>query len=83
MDTIDIIRRFPEQPEKHIIFVVYNQDMVGKTELMVANALGREYLDKYVTVTAQRTDGEPISSRDGALIYHDPKMFRYMQNGYN
>lgn len=72
------IERLPQNPDRHIYWIVYNQDMVKYTEDMIAEVKGREYLNQHVTVVA-KTD--PSKERTTGTVYFDPGLMDLLSNG--
>lgn len=62
-------------PEKPVMFIVYNEDMVKGTEDMINELRGPEFM-KYVTVVAKGN----TTRRDGP-IYFDPWLYDLLGNG--
>lgn len=81
--SIGIIQKFPVKPDRHIIYVVYSEDMVKSIEDLISDVHGKYYFDNYVSVTS--TDGTPLKSLagKGCMMYFDPMVHAYNGNGYN
>lgn len=72
------ICRLPDNPTKHIYWVVYNHDMIQYTEDMIASVKGPDYLEKHVTVVAK---SDPSKERSQGLLYFDPGLMDLLGNG--
>jgi hypothetical protein len=79
MYSTELIRKFPADPVKPILYVVYNEDMVESAQFLVASIHGFPYL-KHVTVTA--FDNRP---KDGVNydLYIDPTVYTYKHSWNN
>jgi hypothetical protein len=71
------IAALPEVPNKHIYWIVYNQDMVKGVETLIANIKGPDYM-KYITVVAK---SDPTRDRSNGLVYFDPSLLDLLGNG--
>lgn len=72
------IRLLPENPTKHIFWIVYNHDMIEYTSNLIADIRGQEYRDKYITVVAK---GENSKDRANGSVYFDPNLLDLLGNG--
>jgi hypothetical protein len=72
------IKSLPENPIKHIYWIVYNQDMVAHTEQCIISIRGQDYLDNHVTVVAK---GDPSKNRVNGSVYFDPNLLDLLGNG--
>lgn len=79
MYSTEMIRRFPTQPAKPILFVVYNKDHVDDAEFYISQIHGVAYLNKYVTVVPLNTKVDDYRSYD---VYIDPMVYKY-QHSWN
>jgi len=71
------IRSLPDNPSKHIYWIVYNRDMVAYTESLIQEIRGPEYMS-YVTVVAK---SDPSKDRTKGSIYFDPTLMDLIGNG--
>lgn len=67
----------PSNPEKHIYWVVYNEDMVKFTEDRIKELRGDDFMTN-ITVVAK---GEPTKDRSNGSLYFDPLLMDYIGNG--
>lgn len=81
MYSTEIIRKFPERPEKPILYVVYNDRHIREAELFIGMIHGLEYLEENVTIVP--FEGEHnIANTSGYTVYIDPTVFMY-KNSWN
>jgi len=79
-----IIDQLPENPQLPILYVVYNDDMIKHAVMAIIASRGLEYFDTYVTVRAANTDTTNyMREYPLQLVYIDPTVFKYANNGYN
>jgi hypothetical protein len=78
MYSTELISRFPKEPTRPILYVVYNDDMVESAQFLVATIHGFPYL-KYVTVAP--FDKRPKDDIDYEM-YIDPTVYTY-KNSWN
>ena len=71
------IQGLPDNPSKHIYWIVYNQDMVSFMTKRIKEVKGDAYM-KHVTVVAK---GDPSKDRTNGLIYFDPSLMDLIGNG--
>lgn len=81
--AVQIVKKFPAEPEAKIVYMVYNRDMVEASEILIAQIHGREYLDKYVSVTPWGYIPKNVDEGSTCIIYYDPNLHDYNGNGYN
>lgn len=74
-----MIRKFPTDPTRNILFVVYNDAHVSDAEFYISSIHGEEYLDKYVTVVPLNTKVDDHRAYD---VYIDPMVYKY-QHSWN
>lgn len=71
------IRNLPENPSKHIYWIVYNQDMVKYVENLIESIRGADYL-KHITVVSKN---DPSKDRTTGSVYFDPTLMDLIGNG--
>jgi len=71
------IRGLPNNPSKHIYWIVYNRDMVKYTEDLIEQIKGPEYMS-HITVVAK---SDPSKDRTKGAIYFDPTLMDLIGNG--
>lgn len=71
------IRGLPENPKKHIYWIVYNSDMIEYTESLIKEIRGIEYMSN-VTVVSK---SDPSKERTKGTVYFDPTLMDLMGNG--
>lgn len=79
MYSTELIRKFPQEPEKPILFVVYNNTMIEDAEIYIAALRGFDYLDKHVKVVPFDHAVDDWRNYD---IYIDPVVYKY-RNSWN
>lgn len=72
------IRSLPTSPDKQIYWIVYNEDMVTRTEDLIKEIRGKEYFDKYITVVSK---SNPSKERTTGIVYFDPSLLDLLGNG--
>lgn len=78
MMSTELIKRFPKEPLKPILYVVYNNEMIESAKFLIEHIHGSDYL-KHVTVTA--FDARP---NDGHYeLYIDPTVYTYKHSWNN
>ena len=76
-----VIRAFPEEPDKPIIYYVYDQAYIKEAVMRIIAIHGLDYFDKHIEVRAVGTKDEQLDSMN--ISYFDPSVFTYRNNGYN
>lgn len=85
--SVKTIEKFPADPQAQIVYYVYEKNMIEAAESLIVEVHGREYLDKYVTVSAIG-DGIPVALKEAytnatsIAAYFDPLIFTY-RNSWN
>lgn len=81
--SIETIEKFPVDPDGHIVYIVYNEDMVNASESLITEVHGQEYFDKHVNVSF--IGGKLPDEIEGkrCLLYFDPAVHNYIGNGQN
>ena len=81
--AIETIEKFPVDPDAHIIYIVYNNDMVRATEDLIREVHGKQYFNENVTVSP--IGGTLPNFLDGkrCMMYFDPALHSYIGNGQN
>jgi hypothetical protein len=81
--AIETIEKFPVNPDAHIIYMVYNNDLVSATEDLICEVHGKEYFNDNVTVSP--IGGKFPDFLDGKrlMMYFDPSLHNYIGNGQN
>lgn len=73
------ISALPNIPEKNIIWLVYNDDMVENTEDRIIELRGQHFFDNYITVKSIDSHIDPTNS----IVYYDPNLYDLIGNGAN
>lgn len=68
-DTRSLIKSLPLSPDKLIIWIVYNEDMIEYTRSQIAAVKGYDYVSKFVRVVTRSE-----SSKYNGHIYFDPNL---------
>ena len=71
------IRRLPDNPNKHIYWIVYNRDMIKYTEALIEQIKGKEYMSNITVVC--KTDNS--TERSKGHVYFDPTLMDLIGNG--
>lgn len=77
MYSTEMIRKFPTDPARRILFVVYNEQHVDDAEFYISTLHGEEYLDRWVDVVPLNTKVEDYRKYD---VYIDPIVYKYMHS---
>lgn len=77
MYSTEMIRKFPADPRRKILFVVYNEQHVDDAEFYISNIHGDDYLNEWVKVVPLNTKVEKHSTYD---VYIDPTVYKYMHS---
>lgn len=75
--TDRLIRSLPSDPDKKIIWIVYNSDMIASARKRLVDVWGEHYVNRNVEVVS-RTN----SSKFNGHIYFDPWFYSHLSNGY-
>lgn len=81
--AIETIEKFPVDPDAHIIYMVYNPDMVSATEDLIREVHGKEYFNNNVTVSAIGGTLPDFLNGKRCMMYFDPTLHSYIGNGRN
>lgn len=74
---VNAIRCLPDDPKKHIYWIVYNKDMVKYTETLIEQIRGKEYMTN-ITVVSKN---DLSKDRTTGSIYFDPNLMDLIGNG--
>jgi hypothetical protein len=74
---INAIRSLPDEPSKHIYWIVYNKDMVKYTEALIEQIKGKEYMTNISVVSKN----DSTKDRTKGSIYFDPTLMDLIGNG--
>ena len=72
------ISHLPDNPRKHIYWIVYNSDMIEYVENMIKEIKGEKYLSKNVTVVSK---SDSSHNRVNGTVYFDPALLDLIGNG--
>ena len=72
---VDAILRLPVDPQKDIVWIVYNSDMVEYTRNLIKELRGEDYLSRVKVVA--RTEAYQYNGH----IYFDPLLYDHLGNG--
>lgn len=81
--AIETIEKFPVDPDGHIIYLVYNEDMIRATESLIIEVHGEQYFNDNVFVTAFGSFLPDHLEGKRCILYFDPALNDYIGNGYN
>ena len=81
MYSTELIRRFPAEPVKPILFVVYNETMVQEAEFLISTIHGDDYTKQHVTVVP--FDRPFDKGPNNYMVYIDPTVFMYKHSWNN
>lgn len=79
MYSTELIRKFPAEPVKPILYVVYNTQHIEDAVFYICTIHGTDYFDTHVTVTTIDT---PFTKDRDYDVYIDPMVFAY-KNSWN
>ncbi len=77
MYSTEMIRKFPQNPDKPILYVVYNEDLIVDAKVLITTIHGVDYLDEYVTIVPLNTK---VEDHRKYLVYIDPTVYKYMHS---
>lgn len=81
MYSTELIRKFPYEPTKPILYVVYNEQHIPDAELFIGMIHGEKYLDEHVTIVP--FNGPKVKGNRDYEVYIDPMVFKYKQSWNN
>lgn len=81
--SIETIKKFPINPDGHVVYVVYNEDVVRATEILITELHGQKYFDNHVDVTFIGGSIPEKLAGKRCILYFDPAVHEYNGNGYN
>jgi hypothetical protein len=81
--SIETIEKFPVDPDGHILYIVYNKDMVRAAEELISEVHGKDYFDNFVSVTPIGGTLKPSLEGKRCMVYFDPMFHAHNGNGYN
>ncbi len=79
MYSTELIRKFPNTPDKPILYVVYNRQHIRNAEMFIGMIHGEDYLKEHVTIA---TLDKPFKKDKDYSVYIDPTVFAY-KNSWN
>lgn len=79
MYSTELIRKFPCNPDRPILYVVYNKQHISDAKYFIEMMHGEDYLNEHVTIT---TFGKPFKKTRDYDVYIDPTVFAY-KNSWN
>ena len=80
MYSTELIRKFPDSPDKPILYVVYNDTHIQDAESFIGVIHGEEYLKEHVTVLPLNTKVDDPSLYQ---VYIDPMVYKYLHSWNN
>ena len=80
MFSTELIRKFPQNPTKKILYVVYAEDHIEDATFYVIAIHGFDYRDEFVKIVPINTKVEDLSTYDA---YIDPMVYKYMHSWNN
>lgn len=78
MYSTELIRKFPDNPDKPILYVVYNEDHIHQALSFIGIIHGPDYLDNVKVVPF----GKPFADVSSYDVYIDPLVYKY-QHSWN
>ena len=72
---LKLVQSLPKHPNKNIVWIVYNEDLVEQAENLIRTVHGNEYMDHVRVVPRSR------SSKYNGSIYFDPYLYDLLGNG--
>lgn len=82
MYSTELIRKFPDTPDKQILFVVYNKEMMMEAKALIGTIHGVDYLEKHVKVVPFTEQQEDLDLTQYS-VYIDPTVMKYKQSWSN
>lgn len=84
MYSTELIRKFPDNPTRPILYVVYNHDHIRDAETFVGMIHGEEYL-KNVTIVPFNSQDETVEKHrlKDYEVYIDPLVYTYKHSWNN
>jgi len=76
-DIMDLINKFPAEPAKKILYIVYNFDMMDDAREKIAKVHGYDYLDNNVVICPLATR---IENQTQYEVYIDPLVYKYLHS---
>lgn len=80
MYSTELIRKFPCDPVKPILYVVYNEQHIRDAELFISLIHGPQYFEEHVTIT---TFSDPFQKTRDYDVYIDPMVYAYKHSWNN
>lgn len=80
MYSTELIRKFPDNPDKPILYVVYNDTHIQDAECFIGVIHGEDYLKEHVTVLPLNTKVDDPSHYQ---VYIDPMVYKYLHSWNN
>lgn len=80
MYSTELIRKFPDSPDKPILYVVYNDTHIQDAKSFIGVIHGEEYLKEHVTVLPLNTKVDDPSLYQ---VYIDPMVYKYLHSWNN
>lgn len=81
--AVETIEKFPANPDGHIVYLVYNDDMIRATEDLICEIHGKQYFKDNVTVASVGGILPDFLEAKRCILYFDPALHDYNGNGYN
>lgn len=82
MYSTELIRKFPDNPTKPILYIVYNQEHITEAETFIGMIHGQEYL-KNVDIVTLLTDECKKADYTKYDVYIDPNVYKYLNSWNN
>jgi hypothetical protein len=79
LTNYSMIRKFPVEPTRPILYVVYNNQMIPGAEQLIKNMCGTHYFEDYVTVVSK---SNKVLDHNKYDVYIDPMVHKYMHSWY-
>jgi hypothetical protein len=77
------IEKFPIKPTAHIVYIVYNNNMIRAIEDLICEIHGKKYFNDNVTISTLGRSLPTSLKGKRCIVYFDPLLYSHIGNGYN
>lgn len=84
MHSTELIRKFPENPQRPILYVVYNEHHIYDAKHFISTIHGIEYFEEHVEIVTFNEEN-PGYKHDFTKydVYVDPTVYKYKMSWNN
>lgn len=79
----ELIKKFPATPKNKIVYVVYDQRMVGMSEDLIRGIWGDDYLENNVVVVSYDQPIDQTLRNANNDVYIDPLVYKYKHSWFD